>query len=113
LAPLIDFPKDRDLAILLVEAAAKVKGETRRYRALMIDRGDTRTSFSAMERTTGFPTAVIAHMQARGKIRPGARPIELAVPLDEFLRELNRHGIHIRERLGNWGHVRISQAHEI
>ncbi|MFH1017972.1 MAG: saccharopine dehydrogenase C-terminal domain-containing protein, partial [Pseudomonadota bacterium] len=47
LAPLIDFPKDRDLAILLVEAAAKVKGETRRYRALMIDRGDTRTSFSA------------------------------------------------------------------
>jgi hypothetical protein len=48
-----------------------------------------------MERTTAFPAALVAHFQARRRIEPGARPLEVAVPPREYFDELPRHGIRI------------------
>jgi lysine 6-dehydrogenase len=99
LTPLIDFPADRDRVILLVDGEGRLKRKKRRYRALLIDNGDVKTGLTAMERTTGFPTAVIAHLQASGKIASGAKPIESAVPLDDFMISLKKRGITIKESL--------------
>ena len=97
--PTIRFDHDRDLVVLLVEAETEGKAKKRKYRALLIDRGDPRTGFNAMERTTGFPTAFVAHLQAQGKIPPGATPIERCVPLDELTAGLKKRGLKIRETL--------------
>lgn len=95
LKPLIDFPLDRDRVILVVDAEGEKNGRTPTYRALVVDEGDSEGRFTAMERTTGFPTAVIAHLQARGAIAPGATPIEKAVPLDPFLEGLKKRGLSL------------------
>jgi len=50
-------------------------------------------TFSAMARTTGFSTAIIAKMIADGKIKEGAYPPELAVNFDEFMKELKKRNI--------------------
>jgi lysine 6-dehydrogenase len=99
LRPLIDFPKDRDLVVLRVNAEGTLRGRRRRYTALLIDRGDRRTGFTAMERTTAYPTSTIVHLQARGWIAAGATPIEKAVPLEPLLAGLARRGVRVRESL--------------
>lgn len=54
---------------------------------------------SAVAVITGFPAAILARMIADGRI--GARgvvPPEVAVPAEEFIRELKRRAIRVRER---------------
>lgn len=97
LEPKIRFDADKDLVILQVVAFRKVGAKIKKYKALLIDKGDLKTGFTAMERTTGFPTAVIAHLQAQGKMPAGAIPIEKSVPLDLFMKALIKRGIKISE----------------
>ncbi|MCD6448193.1 MAG: saccharopine dehydrogenase NADP-binding domain-containing protein [Thermoplasmata archaeon] len=49
--------------------------------------------FSAMQRTTGFSTAIIARMVADGETRAGAYPPELAVDGEKFMEEARKRGI--------------------
>lgn len=49
--------------------------------------------FSAMARTTGFSTAIIAKMIAEGKIKEGAYPPELAIDFNEYMKELRKRNI--------------------
>ena len=59
-----------------------------------IDLYDPKTKLTAMQRTTGFPVAIIAQMLATGKIsEKGVIPQELAVPGDSFLAELESRNI--------------------
>lgn len=90
------FPDVRDQVVLRVVVRGISKGRPRRMQYDVFDRHDEATGFSAMERTTGFPTALVAHMQARGLVKPGARPLEVSVPGDEFMAELPRHGIMVK-----------------
>jgi len=59
---------------------------------------DPMTGFTAMERATGFPAALAMTLIARGKIAPGARPAEIAVPTEDFLAGLAERGIRVLER---------------
>jgi lysine 6-dehydrogenase len=94
------FPSVRDVALLRV----LVRGShARRPLALQYDyleRHDARTGFTAMERATAFPAALVAHLQARGLVFPGARPLELAVPPLLYFEELAQHGIHVQLTVG-------------
>lgn len=47
-------------------------------------------NFSAMEKVTGFSVSIIAIMQAKGSINPGAKSVEIAVNPDLFLEEFVR-----------------------
>lgn len=102
-APRIAFPKDRDLVVLRVscigEAVAPRAKDEKRFEALLdvMDFYDEETGFSAMERTTGFAASIVAIMLARGKIKKGAIPLEKAIPADEFVAELSKHGIRLTE----------------
>ena len=50
-------------------------------------------NFSAMQRTTGFSTAIIAKMVADGMIKEGAYPPELAIDGEKFMEEARKRGI--------------------
>ncbi len=51
--------------------------------------------FTAMEQTTGWHAAIVAHLMAAGRIEPGARPVELAVDPATMVREGRARGFEI------------------
>lgn len=93
----IDFPDDPDLVVLRVDVTGEIDGQTRTFRQEIIDRQCPRTGFTAMERTTAYPAAIVTILQARREVPAGALPLESAVPGDAFVRELKRRDIHLTE----------------
>lgn len=89
------YPDVRDLVVLRCTVSGRHEGRPCARRYDLLDRHDERTGFTAMERTTAFPAALVAYMQARQLIQPGARPLELALPVQRYLEELPRHDIHV------------------
>lgn len=87
------FPEMRDVTVLRITVSGRHAGREKRIQFDLIDRHDEATGFTAMERTTSYPTGVVAHMQARGLIRPGAEPLERCIPLQRYMDELPRHDI--------------------
>ena len=80
------------------QAARAGEGRPARLRYDIIDRFDSRTGLSAMQRTTAFPASVIAQMMARGDTtQKGAVPQERCVPPDAFVAELAAREIRIDE----------------
>lgn len=83
-----------DLVLLRVWAEATSHGEARTTGYQMEDRHDGR--FSAMARTTAFPTTALAHLLATGAVAaPGAATMDAAVPGDVLLGELEGTGITV------------------
>jgi len=95
----LDFPDVRDIVLLRVTVEGRHQGRERTLQYDLCDRHDEKTGFSAMERTTGFPTALVAYMQARGLTTPGARPLEVAVPAKQFFDELPLHDINVNVQI--------------
>lgn len=90
------FPRVRDIVVLRVIVTGNHNGRPRRLQYDLFDRHDEATGFTAMERTTGFPAALVAYMLARKLIEPGARPLEVSVPAERYVDELSAHDIHVR-----------------
>jgi len=89
----LDFPGERDVTVITMEAAAK-RGK-KRLRAALVDRHDERTGFSSMERTTAFSATACAAMVARGDVKPGPGPLERAIDPVLFLEELATRGLAV------------------
>jgi len=86
-----------DVVLARAEATGQSAGRRRRLRYELIDRFDPATGLSAMMRTTGFPTAIIAGMLASGGIaRRGVLAPEMCVPGGAMIAALATRGIHIR-----------------
>ena len=92
------FPEVRDVAVLRTTVEGRHRGRARRLQYDVVERCDPRTGFGAMERATAFPAALVAHLQARRLVAPGARPLELAVPARAYFDELPGHGIRVTLR---------------
>jgi len=96
----LTYPDVHDLVVLRCTVSGRHQGRpiTRQYD--LLDRQDERTGFTAMERTTAFPAALVAYMQARKLVEPGARPLEVAIPVRQYFDELAAHeiGIHVQVR---------------
>ena len=90
------YPEVRDITVLRAEVRGKHEGQPRTLRFDLFDRHSISTGFTAMERTTAFPATLVAYMQARGVIEPGARPLEVCVPLQQYMDELPQHDIEIK-----------------
>ncbi|MDZ4805509.1 MAG: saccharopine dehydrogenase C-terminal domain-containing protein [Candidatus Eisenbacteria bacterium] len=93
----IDFPDDPDLVVLRVDLTGEIDGRTRTLRQEIIDRQSAETGFTAMERTTAYPAAIVTILQARREVPAGAVPLESAVPGAAFVRELKRRDISLTE----------------
>ncbi len=89
------LPDVRDVVVLRCIIAGRHQGQacTRQYD--LFDRHDEQTRFTAMERATAFPAALVAFMQARRLIAAGARPAEVAVPVQQYIDELLAHDIRV------------------
>jgi lysine 6-dehydrogenase len=97
LQPRIDYPEDRDLVVLRVRCDGEDDGHAKSVTLDLMDFYDSETGFRAMERTTGWPAAIVAQLQARGVVHPGAVPLEAAVPPGPFLAEVRKRGFELSE----------------
>lgn len=97
LEPRINFPADQDIVVLRVICRGTDHGRTKAVTVEMMDVYDKVTGFRAMERTTGWPAAIVTQLQARGVIAPGAVPLETSVPTGAFLAELRRRDFQLTE----------------
>ena len=96
-SPKLTKPEGRDLVALRVE----VRGGGRDGRQVawqLLDYFDEARGISAMMRTTGYSLAITGLMQVDGRIAaPGVHTPDEAVPFGEYLNELARRGVEIRE----------------
>jgi len=96
-SPKLTKPEGRDLVALRVE----VRGGGRDGRHVawqLLDYFDEARGISAMMRTTGYSLAITGLMQVDGRIAaPGVHTPDEAVPFGEYLNELARRGVEIRE----------------
>jgi len=95
----LTYPDIRDLVVLRCTVCGRHRGRPCVRQYDLFDRHDEQTGFTAMERTTAFPAALVAHMQARRLLAPGARPLEVAIPTQQYLSELAMRGLRVEERL--------------
>src|SRR5262249_34407698 len=67
-APRIDFPEDKDLVVVRVVCRGIKGGRSATKQIDILDFYDDSTGFSAMERTTGFPAAIVCEMITDGLV---------------------------------------------
>ncbi len=84
---------DDDLVLVRTWATAFRDGSRVTVGHQLEDRHDGR--FSALARTTAFPTTALAHLIAADDIEPGARAMEGAVAADALIPELATRGIAV------------------
>jgi len=97
-SPKLTKPEGHDLVAMRVEVTGETAGRPARAAWQLIDYYDQVNGLSAMERTTGYSLAVTGIMLADGRITArGVRTPDDAVPFDEYVRELERRGVEIRE----------------
>jgi lysine 6-dehydrogenase len=94
-SPKLTKPEGRDLVALRVV----VRGKTGSQAAWqLLDYYDDAHGFSAMMRTTGFSLAITALMQVDGRVTArGVQTPDVAVPFGDYVAELARRGVAIRE----------------
>ncbi|HYT05931.1 MAG TPA: saccharopine dehydrogenase C-terminal domain-containing protein [Gemmatimonadales bacterium] len=94
-SPRLNKPEGRDLVALRVE----VRGRNGKQAAWqLLDYYDEARGISAMMRTTGYSLAVTGMMQVDGRITAkGVHTPDEAVPFAEYVSELAKRGVAIRE----------------
>ncbi|MBU2565490.1 MAG: saccharopine dehydrogenase NADP-binding domain-containing protein [Candidatus Thermoplasmatota archaeon] len=82
----------KDVVLLRVS----ITGKKEKIEYELIDYYDEKNKMSAMMRTTGYPTSIIAQMMANNEIEKGAFPPELCTHGEKFLSELSKREIKIK-----------------
>src|SRR5262245_20957219 len=96
--PRLHKPHGRDLVALRVVAQGTSKGKPEAGGWELLDYVDEKTGISAMERTTGFSLAITGMMQVRQQVSgAGVLTPDEAMPAAEYIAELGKRGIRIRE----------------
>ncbi len=95
ISPKLTKPDGRDLVAMRVE----VRGRNgKRVAWQLLDYADAAHGISAMMRTTGYSLAITALMQVDGRIAAkGVHTPDAAVPFNEYVAELAKRGVEIRE----------------
>ncbi len=95
-APKIAFPQDKDLVALraICKGIRNQRPETLLLE--MIDYFDEETGFTAMERTTAFPAALVLETIVSNDTAAGVCPLEKAISAKDYLPQLKGRGISIK-----------------
>ena len=94
-SPKLTKSEGRDLVALRVEVRGRA-GERAAWQ--LLDYYDEARGISAMMRTTGYSLAVTGLMQVEGRIAArGVRTPDEAVPFADYVGELGKRGVEIRE----------------
>jgi len=91
------LPHDQKDVTLVRVAFSGAGNDRKRARQLtIVDQCDEHRSISSMARMTSYPAAIVAQMQADGRVsRTGVFGQELGVPPERFIAELRRRDIRI------------------
>ena len=92
--PQISDPNLKDICVMRVKGIGKTKEAV----IELIDRYDEQTGFLAMQRITGWHTSIVAILAARGEVKKGVVPVELAVSGKKIVEEARKRGFDITER---------------
>jgi len=94
-SPKLTQSEGRDFVALRVDVLVVI-GERAAWQ--LLDYYDEAHGISAMMRTTGYSLAITGLMQVDGRISAkGVRTPDEAVPFEEYVKELARRGVEIRE----------------
>jgi lysine 6-dehydrogenase len=94
-SPKLTKPSGRDLVALRVDVTGS---NGKRASWELLDYFDEARGISAMMRTTGYSLSITGLMQADGRITAhGVQTPDEAVPFAEYVSELRRRGVEIRE----------------
>lgn len=88
-----------DMILLRVLAQGMLDGEHYIANFTAVEYPDETNDLTAMQRCTAFPATTVMLMQARGQVLPGAKPQEVCINTDVFLKEIRRKGIKIASNL--------------
>lgn len=99
LEPRIHRDNVRDVCVMRVVGVGEKAGRETRATVELIDYYDESTGFTAMQRLTGWHASIIAVLAARGRLQPGAVPVESAVPGSTIVEEARLRGLDIKERV--------------
>jgi lysine 6-dehydrogenase len=97
--PRVHVDHVKDVCIIRVVAVGKKNGQRTEATVEVIDYYDEKTSFTAMQRATGWHMSIVAAMIAKGEIPAGSVPLELAVPGSTFVQEARKRGFKITEKI--------------
>jgi lysine 6-dehydrogenase len=86
-----------DIVIAHVIVTGRKAGQATRAVVDMRVVRDRTLGFSAMEETTGWHAAIVAHLMAQGRIAVGAAPVELATGSAEIVGALRARGFPVTE----------------
>jgi lysine 6-dehydrogenase len=99
LAPKIARDVVRDVCVMRVTCTGETDGRPAAATVDLIDRYDERTGLTAMQRLTGWHASIMTIAAARGEIRFGVTPVELALSGRRVVEESRRRGFGITERV--------------
>jgi lysine 6-dehydrogenase len=86
---------DKDMILVRGVGIGTLGGKRVQLQIDINEKHDDKTGFTAMERMTGFSTAVYADQLAKGAMAPGALRYETAMSGRLYVQELERRGIKL------------------
>ena len=96
--PKLTKPQGKDLLALRVTVTGTKGGVPAKRQFDLIDKYDEKNGISAMMRTTGYSLSITGQMQARGQVTPpGVWTPDECMPAREYIAELRKRGIDVRE----------------
>lgn len=99
LEPQITGTDIRDICIMRVQSRGKKDGREATATIELIDRYNEETGLSAMQRLTGWHASIIAILAARGDVKKGVIPVELAVTGHKIVEEARLRGFDIKDSI--------------
>ena len=102
------MPDVGDLLAMMVEVKGLRNGDEKTIRFHLLDRYDRARGVTAMARTTGYTTSIVAQLLAKGRIeeRGVIPPEKLGLKpeiFEEILMELRRRGVEVVEQIDEAG----------
>jgi len=88
-------PADKDMIIVRGVGVGMLNGKKTTLQIDMHEYHDDKTGFTAMERMTGFSTAIYADQLAKGNMQPGALRYETAMSGKLYMEEIQKRGIRV------------------
>jgi lysine 6-dehydrogenase len=104
LEPLLQYgPRERDIAVLRVEARGIKDGKRVKVLTQCIDYRDLVTGFTAMSRTVGFTASIGAELIAKGQLKKrGLLAPAKDIPFELLAGELRKRGMQVGCEVTDW-----------
>lgn len=100
LTPITELGNKEDAVVLRISVAGTKAGEALAIAYNLVTKRDTHSGVTAMARATANTISVVAQMIGSGLInKRGSYPPELIVPGDEYIKEMAKRGVDIKETI--------------